>query len=145
MFFQNNILILWLQWHFFDVPKDILKAGRNFLLFNWNYFSISLLGKTLFAHWRKYRYSYGRGFDYKRYFEVFTFNLMSRIFGAIIRLIFIFLGIVFEIFIFGAITILFFLWLLSPAILLAGLVLGLKFLLPAIIMTNLIPDLKLLI
>ena len=91
----KNMLSEYLSWHFVKVPKDILMAFRNFLLFNFNYFSVFFLLKTLFAPWRKYKESYGRGFDFKRYFETFTFNLASRILGAIVRLIIILIGLIF--------------------------------------------------
>ena len=96
----KNMLSEYLFWHFVKVPKDILMAFRNFLLFNFNYFSVFFLLKTLFAPWRKYKESYGRGFDFKRYFETFTFNLASRILGAIVRLIIILIGLIIEAFIF---------------------------------------------
>jgi len=98
----KNIFLEYLSWHFVKVPKDILMAFRNFLLFNFKYFSIFFLLKTLFSPWRKYKESYGRGFDFKRYFETFTFNLTSRILGAIVRLIIILIGLIFEVFIFAA-------------------------------------------
>jgi len=123
---SQNILILYFQWHFFDVPKGILKAWKNFLLFNLNYFSIPLLLKTFFSHWRRYRYSYGRGFDLGRYFEVFTFNLLSRVLGAIMRSILILLGLVGEIFIVFLGLILFLAWLILPAFLIFGLYFGLR-------------------
>ena len=97
----KNMLSEYLFWHFVKVPKDILMAFRNFLLFNFNYFSVFFLLKTLFAPWRKYKESYGRGFDIKRYFETFVFNLASRILGAIVRLIIILIGLIFEVFIFA--------------------------------------------
>jgi len=80
------ILIQYLSWHFFDVPKDILRGWKNFLKFGLNYFSISLLFKTLFSHWRKYRWFYPKGFDIGKYIEVFFSNLISRILGAILRI-----------------------------------------------------------
>ena len=42
--------IFWklISWQFFDVPKNILKAWKNFLNFGLYYFSIPLLIKTFF-------------------------------------------------------------------------------------------------
>ena len=122
--------IIWqlLVWHFYDVPKGILKAFKNFLVFNFNYFSIGLLLKTLFSHWRRYREFYPRGFDIKRYFSVFIGNLISRILGAIIRTVVIIIGLLVEVVIFLAGIIIFLAWLFSPTLLLLGLYFGLKFL-----------------
>ncbi len=126
---SQNILILYLQWHFIDQPKAISKAWKNFLLFNLNYWSIPLLLKTLFSYWRRYRYFYGKGFDLKRYFEVWTFNMMSRFMGTITRIVFIFLGILTEILIsiIGLAAFLF--WLVLPILLIVGILLSFTLLL----------------
>jgi len=124
----QNILFQYLTWHYVDQVRGILLAWKNFLRFNLNYFSISLLLKTLFSHWRKYQWSYGRGFDIKRYAEVFFSNLISRVIGAIIRFFLILIGVVAEIFIVLAGIIVFLGWLLLPVLLLAGLWFGFKLL-----------------
>jgi len=124
----QNILFQYLTWHYVDQVRGILLAWKNFLRFNLNYFSISLLLKTLFSHWRKYQWSYGRGFDIKRYAEVFFSNLISRVIGAIIRFFLILIGVAAEIFIVLAGIIVFLGWLLLPVLLLAGLWFGFKLL-----------------
>jgi len=124
----QNILFQYLTWHYVDQVRVISRAWKNFLRFNLNYFSISLLLKTLFSHWRKYQWSYGRGFDIKRYAEVFFSNLISRVIGAIIRFFLILIGVVAEIIIVLAGIIVFLGWLLLPVLLLAGLWFGFKLL-----------------
>ena len=124
----QNILFQYLTWHYVDQVRGILLAWKNFLRFNLNYFSISLLLKTLFSHWRKYQWSYGRGFDIKRYAEVFFSNLISRVIGATIRFFLILIGVAAEIFIVLAGIIVFLGWLLLPVLLLAGLWFGFKLL-----------------
>ena len=124
----QNILFQYLTWHYVDQVRAISRAWKNFLRFNLNYFSISLLLKTLFSHWRKYQWSYGRGFDIKRYAEVFFSNLISRVIGAIIRFFLILIGVVAEIIIVLAGIIVFLGWLLLPVLLLAGLWFGFKLL-----------------
>lgn len=123
---KQGILQQWLSWQFIYVPSGILQAWRNFLLFTFNYFSIPILLRTLFFYWRRYRYFYGRGFDLKRYFDAFTFNIISRVIGSIIRSIFIVIGLFSEAFvvIFGMIV--FAGWFLLPIILIAGLWFGIK-------------------
>jgi len=110
----QNIIILAITWLYFDVPRNILKAWKNFLLYNLEYFSIPLLLKTLFSHWRRYGYAYPRGFDIKGYLEVFTSNLISRILGAIMRTILIIIGIIAEILIVVGGLIIFLCWLVLP-------------------------------
>jgi len=123
---KTNIFFQWLFWQFFEMPGNILKAWRNFLRFNLNYFSIPLLLKTFFSPWRKYKWSCGKGFDVKRYLEAFFSNLISRILGAILRSFLIFIGLLAEIFIIFIGIIVFFGWLILPAFLIAGLIFGIK-------------------
>jgi len=123
---MENILIQYLSWQFFDVPKKLIRAWKNLLLFNLNYFSIPLLIKTLFAPWRRYKMSYGRGFDIGRYFEAFISNLIFRTLGAIVRIFLIIIGLFAEVFIILAGIIVFFGWLVLPIVLITGLIFGLK-------------------
>lgn len=125
---RQNIIIQYLGWQFWDVPRNILAAWRNCLRFNLNYWSVPLLLKTFFSHWRRYQYSYGRGINFKRYFEVFTFNMISRVLGAIMRSVLILLGLLTEIFVILVGAIIFLGWLFLPLFLIAGLFLGFKIL-----------------
>jgi len=124
----QNIFFQWIFWQFFEAPGNILKAWRNFLLFNLNYFSIPLLLKTFFSPWRRYKVSYGKGFDIGRYFEALFSNLIFRTLGAILRSFLIFIGLLVEFFIIFTGAILFFGWLILPVLLIAGLIFGFKIL-----------------
>ena len=123
---KQGILPQWLSWQYIYVPSAILQAWRNFLLFTFNYFSIPILLRTLFFYWRRYRYFYGRGFDLKRYFDAFTFNIISRVIGAIIRIIFIAIGALSEIFVIAGGLILLLGWFFLPLLIIGGLWLGIK-------------------
>ena len=122
----QNIFFQYLGWQFFDVPKKLIKVWKNFLLFNLNYFSIPLLIKTLFAPWRKYKVSYGRGFDIGKYFEALLSNLIFRILGAIIRIFLIIIGLFLEVLIIFAGIAVFLGWIAGPVILIYGLIFGFK-------------------
>lgn len=124
----QNIFFQYLSWQFFEMPGNLIKAWKNFLKFNLNYFSIPLLLKTLFSPWRRYKWSYPQGFDIGKYLEVFVSNLISRILGAIMRIFLIVSGLVFEIFlIFGGIVV-FLGWLILPFLLILGFYYGFKIL-----------------
>ncbi len=123
---KQNIISLWIEWQFFDVPQAILIAWRNFLKFNLDYFSVVLLLKTIFSHWRRYSYSYGKRFDPWRFFEAFTFNAMSRIIGAVLRILFILTALLIEIFIIFIGAAIFLGWLILPLLLIMGLIFGVK-------------------
>lgn len=93
---SRGIFFRYWWWYFIAQPKTILKAWRNFLVFGFNFFSLPLLVRTLFTPWHRYYVSYGRGFDIKIWLEAVSSNLIFRILGAIIRLLIIALGIIFE-------------------------------------------------
>jgi len=127
-YLQKNILTSWLYWHFVEAPKEILKGWKNFLLFNLNYFSVPLLLKTLFSPWRRYSWSYGRGFNISRYLEVALSNVFSRSVGLVMRIVLVCIGLVVEVFIVVAGLIIFLGWVLLPAFLIVGLILGVRIL-----------------
>lgn len=124
-----NILLDAFVWQFLDVPKGILKAWRNFLVFNLNYFSVHILLKTYFSYWRRYSSPYGGTFEFWKNLETFIFNTMSRIMGALLRTFFIIFGIVTEVLIFIIGLMVFIAWLLLPFLLLISLFFGISLLL----------------
>lgn len=113
-----------MKWFFFIAPRNILLAGRNFLLFGWHYFSIGYFVPRLFAPWHRDVSGYGRGFDLKRFLHIFGWNLISRVIGAILRIFVIALGVVFESAVIGATVLCFFAWYLLPVISAALIILG---------------------
>ncbi len=123
---KKIILIQFIGWHFFEMPVHILKVWKNFLKFNLNYFSIPLLIQTFFSPWRRHSESYGKGFDFQKWFEAFGFNLVARGVGMIMRTILIIVGLVVQIFIFVAGLSVLLIWIILPALFLFGLWAGLK-------------------
>ncbi len=111
---KKNILILWMEWYFLDTPKEIMKAWFNFLRFNMHFFPIPFLVRTLFSYWHKTSWNYGRGFSAWRYFDAAVSNTFSRIMGALVRTVLIFLGLIFEVVIFFVGLLFLVLWMLIP-------------------------------
>lgn len=126
---MENVFFQYLIWHFFEAPRNILKAWKNFLKFNLNYFSIPLLFKTFFSYWRRYYWTYPKGFDIGKYLEVFFSNLISRTFGAVSRSFLILIGSLVEVFIIFVGIIIFLGWLIMPIFLILGLYHGFRILL----------------
>lgn len=114
-------------WYYIVQPKALLRAWWNFLVFGNSFFSIPLLLKTLFAPFHLYFVSYGRGFDLKVWLEAFFSNLIFRTIGAMVRIVVILLGILFEIFVFIAGAVIFLSWLVLPLALFFLLIFALKF------------------
>ncbi len=117
---KENIIVMWLLWQFYEMPKFLFSVWRNFLLFGLDYFSIPLLFKTLFSPWRKYNWVYPKSFDIKEFFNTFISNTFSRILGAMCRTVLIIVGAVAQIFIFAAGIIVIILWMLIPFIIIGG-------------------------
>lgn len=126
---QNNIFRQWAAWHFFEAPKGILKAWRNFLAFNLNYFSIFLLLKTFFSPWRKYKWGYSKNFSVNGYLETAFSNFVSRFLGAFMRFFLILLGIFAEAVVFLTGAAVFITWLILPFLIFFGLKIGVEILL----------------
>ncbi len=123
---MQNIVLQWVSWQFWEMPRNILKAWKNFLKYNLEYFSVPLLLKTFFSPWRRYQASYGKGFDLGKYFEAFLSNLIFRSLGAFLRSFLIVGGLLAEVFILFAGTVIFFAWLAVPAFLIAGFLFGIQ-------------------
>lgn len=128
-FINNIVLIQWVDWRWRDVPKGILSGWKNFIYFGLDYFSLPLLLKTFFSPWRRYYWSYEKGFKIIKHLEVFFSNSLSRILGAIVRSFLILTGIVTVVFILLAGLLVFIGWLILPVILIAGIIFGLKIIL----------------
>lgn len=126
---KHNILTQSIDWYLRDQSRFILKVWKNLLRFNLEYFSIPLLLKTFFSPWRRYTWSYGRGFNFRRYLEAFVSNLISRTLGAILRFFLILIGIFLEILILLGGLIALIGWFFLPLILIAALIFGFKILL----------------
>lgn len=89
-------------------------------MFASNYFSLGLLLKTFFSPWRKYRWRYPRGLVLGEFFSTLISNSFSRILGAMMRVVLIILGILFQIFIALAGLVVFVAWILTPVIIVIG-------------------------
>jgi hypothetical protein len=123
---KKNILTLWLNWHFLDMPQEIVKNWKNFLVFSLHFFSVINSIKTFFSHWHKYRWSYGRGFSFSRYAEVFFSNMVSRLIGAFLRSFLILFGFLTTIVVFLLGLLLLIVWIFLPLLLILGVIAGIS-------------------
>ena len=117
---RQNIFSLWFFWHFVEMPKFLLGVWKNYIIFALDYFSLPVLLKSLFAPWRKYRWNYPKWFKVGEFLSTLISNMFSRLIGALIRIVLIAIGILFQIFVIFAGLAVFLLWLLIPFIIIAG-------------------------
>jgi ATP-dependent Clp protease ATP-binding subunit ClpC len=95
-----KLVLKYLQLHFLKGPKEIIRITVNFLIFIFHYFSIGLLFRTLFAHWKRiYLEKTVSGFIPSEWLNRLSFNVISRGIGFLVRVIIIFLGLIMEIFV----------------------------------------------
>jgi hypothetical protein len=125
---KQNIFSQIIVWWISETPRKIISAWKNFLRFNFNYFSVGVLLRTLFSPWRRYEVYRGRGFNVGKYIEAFISNLIFRLLGAFLRSILILAGLVAEIFVAlaGAATFLF--WIFLPFIAVGSFFFGVRLL-----------------
>ena len=93
---NKNIISVWFFWHFYEIPEFLLGVWKNYILFASNYFSLPLLLKSLFAPWRKYKWNYPKGLNIAEFFNTLISNAFSRFLGAVMRLVLIITGILFQ-------------------------------------------------
>lgn len=116
----------YLSWQLVKKPKKILMATKNFLAFGAYFFSAKELLFSLFAPWKRQIEDYGKGFDFEVYFRVFSGNIISRAIGFVVRIIFLFAFLIFEILVLILGITCLIVWLFLPLILIAGFAYGIK-------------------
>jgi len=124
---KQNIFVAWLAWHFYEMPKFLLGVWKNYILFALNYFSLPVLLKSFFAPWRRYRWNYPKGFDVGEFLSTLISNVFSRFLGALMRIVLIIVGILFQVFAIFAGLIVFLLWVLIPFIAVAAILFALVY------------------
>lgn len=109
-------MVAFIPWFFISQPANILRIGGDFLAWGWQFFSVGFFARRLFAPWHRDITGYGRGFDLARFLRVFSWNLISRVIGATMRVSVMIFGLFVEIFIvmLFALTLVF--WYLLPLI-----------------------------
>ncbi len=117
----KNLFFDWFFWHFKEAPIEIYRAWVNFLIFNFEFFSIGVLLRTLFSPWERVSEGYSGGIsNISENIQVLILNGFSRILGFLVRIIFIIIGILFQIavFICGLFIIVF--WFIFPFLIVFG-------------------------
>lgn len=117
---KQFIIIEWLNWQFYEMPRFLFEVWMNYFNFASDIFSVRLLLRTFFSPWRRYNWRYPKGFDVTEFFNTLISNTFSRFLGALMRIVLIITGILFQIFVALAGLIIFIGWLLLPFIIIFG-------------------------
>lgn len=84
----------YLSWHYGKALRSIVTFWGTFIIFLYHFFSIGTLTKTLFAPWKRQRQHAPDMFPLGPYVSAISFNLVSCVIGAMIRINTILLGII---------------------------------------------------
>jgi len=106
----------YLSWHYSSAPPKLLEIWKNFLIFNFHFFSIKELFFHLFDPWKRLTKPKKIGFDFGEFFERVSFNLVSRVIGTIARGIIIIVGLVSALFLLLSGPLVGFFWFLIPGL-----------------------------
>lgn len=106
----------YLSWHYAGALRDIVRLWLNLLWFLHHFFSIPLLVRTLFTPFKRISSSTEKGASPQAFIETFLFNGITRVIGALMRLVLISTGVTFLVLVLlgGIVTII--LWLALPVI-----------------------------
>ena len=114
----------YLAWHYTAGLFGCLRLLSNFLWFVYHFFSVPVIARTLFSPWRRLGEAYRGGFDPERVLETFVVNLLMRVFGFVVRAMFLVVATVALIVVFGLGLLLTLGFFLSPLIILGSFTLG---------------------
>lgn len=82
------------RWYYGDGFRRTAVLSVNLAIGCFKYFSVRELTRTIFSPWHRITEGYGRGFDPSTFFFILGGNIISRILGAIVRVIVIVVGII---------------------------------------------------
>ncbi len=122
-----RLLIYYVRWHYGKAIVDYINIVRNFVWFFYNFFSLPLMVRTLFAPFRRLGESYeGKGLHFEAFFTALTVNTLMRLVGFVMRTLLIIVGLLFILLTIVAGTLFFFIWLLAPLLLLFLIIYGVE-------------------
>lgn len=111
-------------WHYGRGFRALLEIERSFFDFGWYFFSISELARSLFAPWRRIAEQKRGNIFTGEWWWAWWGNAMSRGIGAIVRLMTIAVGFLFETALLLILACILVLWILAPPLIAAGYLFG---------------------
>jgi len=113
------VLIHYVWWHYTNAVLELSRNYLNILGFLENFFSLGHLSRNLLSPWKRLGEEYPRRFDPGAFVSTLIVNLLMRVVGIFVRLIFIVFGLM--VILLSTIVFVLFLtiWLFLPFILVA--------------------------
>lgn len=112
---------LLLPWYFLGRPQNIVQRYIAYAEVCAEMFSFIFLLRTLFAPWKNIRDDYPvRGFQLGKILETLTFNVVTRVIGALIRLSAIVIGLCIQLLLFVGFAIYLVVWVTFPILFIVG-------------------------
>ena len=111
------LLIEYIRWHYDDAIGQFWHIWKDFLWFGYNFFSIPLLARTLFAPIYRIHEGYDmRGLQIELILQSFVVNVVARVAGFFMRITVIIVGLIFECILLLLAPILFIVWVMLPVL-----------------------------
>ncbi|MBN2094075.1 MAG: hypothetical protein JW740_01765 [Candidatus Zambryskibacteria bacterium] len=119
--------LAYIKWHYGRGLREFWGVTGNFLWFIKNFFSFSLLMRTLFAPWKKLGEHYEGGLKLGAFAETVLVNTLMRAFGFVTKIIVLLIGLTAYILTLIFSFFILFIWIFAPLILLGCLILSVIF------------------
>lgn len=86
------VLIHYVWWHYTNAILELTRNYLNILSFLENFFSLSHLSRNLLSPWKRLGEEYPHRFDPGAFISTLIVNLLMRVVGIFVRLVFIVFG-----------------------------------------------------
>lgn len=123
-----SIFLGYFSWHYGKAFSQMAVLFANLYWFIGHFFSVGTLLRTLFSPWKRIFEFHHRGEGAEAYFAIIVVNILSRIVGAFVRLIFIFIGLLTTVLMTIGICAVIVFWLFAPFVLTLAFVFGVRML-----------------
>jgi len=123
-----SIVHHYLFWHYTRALAEIFVTWKNFMWFVGHFFSLRQLASSWFSPWKRTLTGRGEKWNLEDLAGYVIINILSRVVGAVIRTIIIFLGLVGFVGTFLGGVLVYVFWILAPFVLIILLGFGLTLL-----------------
>jgi len=114
-----TIFVRYAMWHYTEAPRLLFSIWRNLLWYTGHIFSVDTLWRSLFSPWRRVIARHTKRWDLEDIASAILANFVSRIVGAIMRLVLIIFGRTMQLLLFFFGIIFYLSWFMMPFLVVA--------------------------